>query len=173
MFGIRRTLMLVGIGGFAYGVYNFYDRQFKILQNLCFNVGNVQIIQSSYSEVKLLITLNVVNKSEISFKITGYTLNVSINEQAVGLVRNQTLNEQVRGLGENSKIDFYAIFSPQQLLGTDLLGSVLGDIANTNIKVVGRISLSKWGIPISDYPISETINLQEMILYEPTQTDCP
>ena len=155
--------MLIGVGGFAFGVYSFYKRQIDILKDLSFNVASVKIVDSSFQETKLLITLNVVNRSEINFTITGYKLSVLVNEQPVSVVNNKRLNEKVKGLGQLSKINFYATFSPEQVLGSDFLTAILNSLGNTDIRIKGDVATKKWGLPLPKYPLDLSLKLKDFI----------
>ena len=80
--------MLIGVGGFAYGVYSYYTRQIKILQNLSFAVKKVKIIEATLDRTKLQITLQVINRSEINFTIVCYDLAISVNGEPISVVKN-------------------------------------------------------------------------------------
>mgnify|MGYP003119363054 CR=1 FL=1 len=163
MLSLRTTLLAIGGVGFAYGIFRFYRTQALILQDITFKVKKVDVIESSYQNVKLLITLSVINPSEINFTITGYDLDVLVNGAKVSEVNNSKLNERVEGMGQNSRVQFYATFSPQQILETDLIVGVLSNLANTNIRVIGKVGISKFGFPFPDYPLDLSLKLQDFI----------
>ena len=155
--------MLIGVGGFAFGLYSFYNRQIAILQNLEFDVANVQIKDTDWTGTKLLITLNVINRSEIDFTLTGYDLVIMVNGEQVSKVSNKNLNEKVKDLGQLSKINFYATINPEQLFTTDIIENVLGNFGETDIRISGKVGIRKWGINLPEYTLDLPFKLKDFI----------
>lgn len=162
---LRQGLLLIGGGAIAFGLIKYFQQQKQLLKAIGYKVVRVQFAESSLQNVKLLITLKLTNNSDISFTIGGYTLNVFVNDEPVSRVVNVKFDEKVSGFGQSKGIQFYADFSPQQLLQGDLITDILtsGNIGNTDIAVKGVFTIKKYGFKLSDYPVDIALKLEDFV----------
>jgi LEA14-like dessication related protein len=162
---LRTGLLLIGGGSIALGLFKYFQQQRRLLEAIGYKVVGIDIVESSFQNVKLLITLKLTNNSEIDFTIGGYTLNVFVNGVAVSKVVNATIDEKVKGKGQSKGIKFYADFSPQQLLQGDLITDILtsGNIGNTDIAVKGIFTIKKYGFKLTDYPVDISLKLEDFV----------
>jgi len=162
---LRQGLLLIGGGAIAFGLIKYFQQQKQLLQAIGYKVVRVQFAESSLQNVKLLITLKLTNNSDISFTIGGYTLNVFVNDEPVSRVVNVKFDEKVSGFDQSKDIEFYADFSPQQLLQGDLITDILtsGNIGNTDIAVKGVFTIKKYGFKLYDYPVDIALKLEDFV----------
>ena len=162
---LRQGLLLIGGGAIAFGLIKYFQQQKQLLEAIGYKVVKVQFAESSFQNVKLLITLKLTNNSDISFTIGGYTLNVFVNEEPVSRVVNVKFDEKVSGFGQSKDIEFYADFSPQQLLQGNVITDILtsGNIGNTDIAVKGIFTIKKYGFKLSDYPVDIALKLEDFV----------
>ena len=160
---MRKALIFLGVSGLAFGIYKFYMAQVEILKQLAIRIGDVQVIEGGYQNVKLLIKAVITNNSEINFTLTGYDLELYVNDKKVSNITNSGLDERLEGFGNESQIDFYATFSPKQFFETDLLGGILNLFDRTNIRVVGTASVKKGIFKYNKYPVDISFQLADVL----------
>ena len=160
---MRNALIFLGVGGLAFGIYKFYMAQIEIMKQLSIKIKDVKIIEGNYQNVKLLIKTIITNNSEINFTLTGYDLDLYVNGKKVSKITNSNLEEKLEGFGNESAIDFYATFSPQQFFETDLLGGILNLFDRTDIQIVGTASVKKGLFKWNKYPVDISFQLSDVL----------
>ena len=162
---LRKGLLLLGGGAIALGLFKYFQQQRRLLNAIDYQVIRVQVVEATLQNVRLLITLKLTNNSEVQFTIGGYTLNVFVNNEPVSRVVNAKVDEKVVAFGQSKAIEFFADFSPQQLIDGNLIQSILtsGNIGNTDIAVKGIFTIKKYGIKISDYPVDISLKLDDFV----------
>ena len=80
---MKKLLLFLGVGGLAYGVYNFYAKQVELLNYLSYKIVGIKIINTTVENIDLEVLLEIQNNSEINLTITDYYFDVFINGIAV------------------------------------------------------------------------------------------
>jgi hypothetical protein len=160
---LRKPLLFVGLGAVGIGLYAFYRTQRKLIEDITFEVKDIAIVDSSYQQIKLLVTLDLINKSEVGYTISGYKLGINIDGHSVSSVVQNKSNQKVSGTKERTEIKVVSTISPQQLLETDILPVLLGNIGNADIKIKGLVGIKKLGIHLMDYPVDISLKVTDFL----------
>jgi hypothetical protein len=78
------------------------------------------------------------------------------------VVQNKS-NQKVSGTKERTEIKVVSTISPQQLLETDILPVLLGNIGNADIKIKGLVGIKKLGIHLMDYPVDISLKVTDFL----------
>ena len=145
---MRRVLFLIGLGTLGLGIYKFYLRQIEILEDFDWRITNMKVL-SLMPILKLQMTFNITNKSELTATIEGYDIDVLVNGRKVSNIRNADVSKELKGLG----------------IGTgqfkQLLSGVLDDVKNSTITLKGHVDIKRGFISLPKYPVDIVYKLEE------------
>jgi hypothetical protein len=155
------------VGSLGIGAYVYYRRQLKMLSEISYKVTGVSILE--YAPLKLQINTTLTNESEFSFTIRGYDMDIFVNGKKVADVKNKSLDQKIKGFGGTSNISFVTSFNASELgfgkgggLST-LLSGVLDNIANTDLRLKGEISVKRGLFEFSNYPVDFTYKMEDFL----------
>ncbi len=161
---MKRLFALLGIGGLAYGIYNFYLRQLELLAYLSYRVVGVKILKSSLEFTNIMVNLEVTNNSEINVTITNYYFEVFVNNIRIATLQNSTLNQKLNGFGNSSVFPIILQITNSQFLSkTNLLSGIVETLGNTKFDIIGYYGVKKGLINISKLDVNESFILKEFL----------
>lgn len=160
---MRRLFLLLGVGGVAYGLYAFYLKQLEILENLTYKLKGIEFSGISLSSTDVILTLEVVNNSDISITISKYYFDVYVNNIFVGVVQSANVNQDLKGLGGISTFDVKVRIKNSSLLGGNLISGLRENFKNSTIKLKGLYGLKKGLIKIKDLEVDETFKVKDFM----------
>lgn len=160
---IRKLIFYGGLTILGVGVYRYYKRQAEVLEDFDYRITNIKIENLKWDNIKLLVSTLIHNKSDIGFTITGYDIEVFLDGKKIADVQNSNLAEQLKP-NSNSPINFYVMFSPQDIIGSGLqIGSILKNLKTTQLQMKGKVSLKKGLFGYSNYPVDILYTLDEFL----------
>ena len=161
---MKKILWITGILGLGAGVYFYYKRQWELLKNISYQITGISIAQ--ISPLKLNISTTLTNKSELSFILKGYDIDISINDIKVANVQNRALNQKVNAFGGKSEIDFVTSVNAKDLgigIQSLLSGAVEDTLEQSNIRFKGKISVKRGYLEFSNYKVDILYKLDEFL----------
>ena len=157
--------LLVGITGLIVGLYLFYKKQMALIMGYCYKIANVNFNSIGVNNIDMDITMRFRNNSDFIIDVTGYSLDVSVNNNYVATV--QSNYKQTIANKSVSNLTFNAKFNPAQFFGSaDLLGLVVSattDQENFIIEVKGSLSAQVNFINVSNIPIDIKTSLYSIL----------
>jgi len=161
---MKKIFMLLGIGGVAYGIYNFYEKQVQLLNYLTYKIVGIKLLESNLQNINLEVLLEIQNDSEINLTITDYNFNVFVNGTDIGTIQNSTLNQKFNGFGAKSVFPLYIKINNSVLFGGQgVISGLLSNLKESNLQIVGTYGVKKGFLKYRDIEINETILLQEYL----------
>jgi len=162
---MRRLLFLVGLGTLGIGVYKFYLRQAAILEDFDWSIANIKI-DSILPNIKVFMTFNITNNSELTATIEGYDVDVLVNGVKVSTIKNMDISKKLKGFGGTTGFNFVADIKYSDLgVGTggftELLSGVLDDVKNSTITFKGHVNIKRGFISLPKYPVDVVFKLSE------------
>jgi len=111
--------------------------------------------KNSKNQIGVQVTVNVQNNSDIDINVSGYKLDIYINNIYVAPVISKT--KQVIKASATSPFSFNVYFDPANLSGQGVtvssILSSLADITNMKIRIDGYISAGILGINLDNVPV--------------------
>lgn len=161
------TAAVVVVSGVAF----YFVRQSELLKKTCFNFKSAMIIKLGLARTIINVNLELKNKSDIPFDITGLDLNVLINGIQVSRIKNAI----VKTLPANSATLFPLVveFSPKDTIKSAAnLQTILGMATNPNVMFTfsGSMSIRSSYLVLGSLPIEESMTLKE--LKSPSSEKC-
>ena len=160
---MRRLFLLLGVGGVAYGLYAFYLKQLEILENLTYKLKGIKFSGISLSSTDVILTLEVVNNSDISITISKYYFDVYVNNIFVGVIQNANVNQDLKGLGGISTFNVKVRVKNSALIGSNLISGLRENFKNATIRLKGVYGLKKGFIKIKDLEVNETFKVKDFM----------
>ena len=160
---MRKIFLLLGVGGVAYGLYSFYLKQIEILQNLSYSLKGIKLSDFSLSSTDVVLTLEVVNNSDISITISKYYFDVYVNNIFVGVIQSKNVNEQLKGLGGISTFNVKVRVKNSALIGGNLISGIRQNFKNATIRLKGVYGLKKGIINFKDLQVDETFKVKDFM----------
>lgn len=162
---MRRVLFLIGLGTLGLGIYKFYLRQVEILEDFDWRITNMKVL-SLMPILKLQMTFNITNKSELTATIEGYDIDILVNGRKVSSIRSADISKELKGFGGTTEFNFIADVQYADLgLGTgqfkQLLSGVLDDVKNSTITLRGHVDIKRGFISLPKYPVDIVYKLEE------------
>lgn len=153
------------------GIAFYFMRQAELLKKTCFNFKSFAIIKLGLMKTIINVNLELKNKSDIPFEITGLDLAVSINGVNVSNIKNAI----VKTLPANSVTMFPLVveFSPKSTIKSVAnLNTILGMATNPNVlfNFRGSMAIKSSYVVFSSLPIDITMTLKE--LKSPSSEKC-
>ena len=140
---MRKVFILVGLGGLAYGIYNYYMKQLEILQNWDYRVIGGRIININLLKVTIQVDVEVTNDSAITITITDYYFDVFLNGVKVGVVKNASLNQRLEANGGKSFLPMIIELQTAEFLKSNVLLGLLESVKESTLTQKGYFGLKK------------------------------
>lgn len=165
-----KRLFYFGLGSVLVGGYFYYKRQLDLLYKIGYKVKKIRLVE--VAPLKLLVTTELTNNSEVSFTIQSYAIKVFINGKEVGIAQNKDINKKLNAFGGKTTIQFYTTFNPNEVgLGSasqgaglgSLLSGVLDTFGETDIAFKGKISVKRGFFEFANYPVDFSYKLKEFL----------
>ena len=163
---MRRLLFLVGLGTLGLGMYKFYLRQISILEDFDWRISNIRI-DSILPNIKVFMTFNITNNSELTATIEGYDVDILVNGKKVSNIKNMDISKKLKGFGGKTGFNFLVNIKYSDLgIGTGgfnkLLSGVLDDAKNSTINLKGYVDIKRGFISLPKYPVDVVLKLSEL-----------
>lgn len=164
-------LAIIGVvGGFAYRVLS----EAKKLLQYCYDFGGASIRKISLDNIDLDIILNIKNNSKIDMAVTGYDLQLYVNDKYVSTIKSY--KNQIFSAGKKEPLRLRLLFNPKEVLKNVInFNNILSfaiDKSKIIIKVSGYFSVNAGGVQVDNYPISISSTLAEILAPSPETTKC-
>jgi hypothetical protein len=136
-----------------------------ILEDFDWSISNIKI-ESILPNIKVFMTYNITNKSELTATIEGYDVNVLVNGVKVSTIKNMDISKELEGFGGTTSFNFVADLKYSDLgIGTgkfqSLLSGVLDDVKNSTVTFKGYVNIKRGFISLPKYPVDVVFKLSE------------
>lgn len=158
---MRKLLFIGGLTLTAIGAVAYYKRQIAILNDITTKLSSIKMLEQNAESWKAEVILTITNNSEIPFTITGWNIDVLMNNEQVSKIVNNTEKFKISANGGTSPVRMIVSFNPQVLGLFDILASILRK-DKTRISFIGTIR-AKSGLFKTKVPIEETYKLGDFI----------
>ena len=163
---MRRLLFLVGLGTLGLGIYKFYLRQIAILEDFDWSIANIKI-DSILPNLKVFMTFNITNNSELTATIEGYDVDVLVNGNKVSTIKSMDISKKLKGFGGKTGFNIVVDRKYSDLgVGAGglnkLLSGVLKDTKNSTITIKGYVNIKRGFISLPKYPVDVVFKLSEL-----------
>jgi LEA14-like dessication related protein len=160
---MRKVFILVGLGGLAYGIYNYYMKQLEILQNWDYRVIGGRIININLLKVTIQVDVEVTNDSAITITITDYYFDVFLNGVKVGVVKNASLNQRLEANGGKSFLPMIIELQTAEFLKSNVLLGLLESVKESTLTQKGYFGLKKGFVKYRNIPMEVSYKLKEFM----------
>lgn len=160
---MRKVFILVGLGGLAYGVYNYYMQQLEILENWDYRILGGRIVRLNPLKVEFQVDVEVTNDSSISVTITDYYFDIFLNGVKVGVVKNASLNQRLEANGGKSFLPMLIEVQTAQFLKGDVVLGLIESVKNSTLTQKGYFGLKKGFIKYRNIPFEYTYKLKDFM----------
>jgi LEA14-like dessication related protein len=160
---MRKVFILVGLGGLAYGVYNYYMQQLEILNNWDYRILGGKIVNINPLKVTLQIDVEVTNDSNISVTITDYYFDIFLNGVKVGVVKNASLNQRLEANGGKSFLPMLIEIETTQFLKGNVVLGLIESVKNSTLTQKGYFGLKKGLLKYRNIPFEYTYKLKDFM----------
>jgi LEA14-like dessication related protein len=73
---IRSGLIVLGIGGIAYGLYNYFSKQLELALKWDFKIKDLKVVNIDANGAELNLLVSVLNKSSFNIEVRTYDIDV-------------------------------------------------------------------------------------------------
>ena len=160
---MRKVFILVGLGGLAYGIYNYYMKQLEILQNWDYRILGGRIININPLKVTIQVDVEVTNDSAITITITDYYFDVFLNGVKVGVVKNASLNQRLEANGGKSFLPMIIELQTAEFLKSNVLLGLLESVKESTLTQKGYFGLKKGFVKYRNIPMEVSYKLKEFM----------
>ena len=158
---MRKWIFLSGLALTGVGAYAYYKKQIGILSAMTTKLSSVKMQEQTPESWGAEVTLTITNNSEIPFTITGWNIDVLMNNEQVTKVVNNKEKFKISANGGTSPVKMLVSFNPKNLGLFDVVASLLRK-DKTRISFVGNIQ-AKSGIFKTKVPIEQSYKLGDFI----------
>jgi hypothetical protein len=154
------ALILSGLGLVGYGLYVYFKNNALKLIEMTYRFQNLKVNKFTISDAEVSAEVVLTNPSDLSFKITGYDINVQFEGYDVARLQRSNTNIPIDAR-ESTTIPFIVQFDPRQV-GTNLYPLFLDVFVNKTsskrfkVRYVGSISLKYGFLGFKNVPIDYT-----------------
>ena len=160
---MRKVFILVGLGGLAYGIYNYYMKQLEILQNWDYRIVGGKIINLSPLKVSFQVDVEVTNDSSISITITDYYFDIFLNGVKVGVVKNASVNQRLEANGGKSFLPMIIELQTASFLQGNVLLGLLESVKESTLTQKGYFGLKKGFVKYKNIKLELTYKLKDFM----------
>ena len=160
---MRKVFILVGLGGLAYGIYNYYMKQLEILQNFDYRILGGRIININPLKVTIQVDVEVTNDSAITITITDYYFDIFLNGVKVGVVKNASLNQRLEANGGKSFLPMIIELQTAEFLKSNVLLGLLESVKESTLTQKGYFGLKKGFVKYRNIPMEVSYKLKEFM----------
>ena len=158
-----RKIFFVGLALSSVGAYLYYRRQVNLLYNVSYSIGGFKILERNANIFKVEITMLVKNCSELPLTITGYNLDVLVNNEQVTKIVDSGKSQTLQPNGGVSPITFVASFNPKEYGLLDIIASLIDTGKGTNITIQGNVSLYSGLLISNKHSVELNFKLEDFI----------
>lgn len=144
-----RILTFLLIGGGAYYGINWARRQTKLIKETCVHVASFKINDISTNLVDLTLQLEVINKTDLSFDITGQSYDIYINREHVAPIRSDKNFHLDKGGSAMMPVNIQ--FNPLQVLKIAVLN--IFNIKEVLFGIKGKLTVMSGILIINQLPV--------------------
>jgi LEA14-like dessication related protein len=154
------ALILSGLGLVGYGLYVYFKNNALKLIEMTYRFQNLKVNKFTISDAEVSAEVVLTNPSDLSFKITGYDINVQFEGYDVARLQRSNTNIPIDAR-ESTTIPFIVQFDPRQV-GTNLYPLFLDVFVNKTsskrfkVRYVGSISLKYGFLGFKNVPVDYT-----------------
>jgi LEA14-like dessication related protein len=160
---MRKVFILVGLGGLAYGVYNYYMQQLEILNNWDYRILGGRIVRLNPLKVEFQVDVEVTNDSNISVTITDYYFDIFLNGVKVGVVKNASINQRLEKNGGKSFLPMLIEVQTAQFLKGNVVLGLIESVKNSTLTQKGYFGLKKGLLKYRNIPFEYTYKLKDFM----------
>jgi LEA14-like dessication related protein len=150
----------------------------KLAAEYCYRVSKVQVNRFSNSAIDIVLTVRFLNKSTLEATITGYNLDIFLNDKKLANVKQiQSIKIAKAGV---SQFDVPVSIDPRQKFTlaeiATLIANYMTNAGKERIKIraAGTISVQAYGVKLAkDKEIDLTYTLKELLETDPNAPVCP
>ena len=150
---MKKWLFLIGLGGLGLGSFLYYRRQLALLYNFKWNVEDVKVKKLSLSDTQLIVTMGIVNDADISFTLTGYNFDISIDGKTIANISNKDINVIIPRNSKPASINFLVSMNPKEMGLKNIVSQLLRTSTRTDIKIKGTTSVKMGLFTFRKFPI--------------------
>jgi LEA14-like dessication related protein len=160
---MKKFYLAIGLGAVAFGVYSYYIRQYEILSNFKGKLINIKILSSTFQQINVQLTYEVINDSSISIYVTDYDFDILINGEKVAKIKNSTINQFLKQDGGRSLFTFNTSMNTADLLQANVSLGLLEDFKNSTITIDGYFGVKKGIIKWRKIPYKYTYKVKDFL----------
>jgi hypothetical protein len=160
---MKKLYLAIGLGAVAFGVYSYYIKQYELLYNFKYNLKNVKILSSTFKQINVQLTFEVINDSSISVTITDYDFDIKINGETVAKVKNATINQYLAKDGGKSFFVMNASLSTADLISANVSLGLIEDFKNSLLTMDGTFGIKKGIIRWGKIPYKATYKVKDFL----------
>jgi len=158
---MRKWIFLGGLALTGVGAYAYYKKQIGILNDMTTKLSSIKILDKSSTLWRAEVVMTITNGSEIPFVITGWNIDVSMNNMHVAKIVNNKETFKISANGGTTPVKFIVSFNPKSFGLLDIVASILQK-DRTRISFNGNIK-AKSGIYRIKLPIEQSYKLGDFI----------
>ena len=85
---MRTLLAFLGLGGIAYGLYNYFNKQLQLALDWDFKIKGFKLLNLDKNGASVDLLVSVLNKSSFALKVLDYDIKVKYKDVQVGDAKN-------------------------------------------------------------------------------------
>jgi len=143
-------------------VWQWIERQRKLLDNTCVKVMQASVKKLNLSEGEIVIKLGLKNKTDIETKIRGYVISADVGGVTVDTISSNEIID-IPKQSENEIPEFTVRFVPARIVAGLTASALSGKFTDFKLHIYGVVKLEVWKIGF-DYPLDTYINVGRAIL---------
>ena len=157
------ALIVAGVAAIVYGLYRFAQKSTAKLAEMTYRFQNFKVQRAALKDFKATIEVVLTNPSNIGFTVTGYDINVQVQEVPVLNIKDNAVDITIPA-NESVTLPLAIQFDPRKL-GTTLLPLFLavfvtGDSKEKiRIRYVGTASGRFGALGVKNIPIDYTYEM--------------
>ena len=140
-----------------------YVSSYEILNTFKYTLKNVKILSSTFKQINIQLTYEVINDSSISVTITDYKFDIKVNGESVAVVKNATLNQFLAKDGGKSFFTINASISTASLISSNVSLGLIEDFKNSLITMDGYFGIKKGIIRWNKIPFKTTYKVKDFL----------
>lgn len=85
---IRNALIVLGIGGIGYALYNYFNKQLQLALDWDFKIKDLKVLRFDAYGIELDLLVSVLNKSSFKVEVKDYDIDVLYRNVKIGNAKN-------------------------------------------------------------------------------------
>lgn len=87
---LKKALIIAGIGGIGYAVYNYFQKQLQLALDWDFKIKDLRVVRLDNNGVELDLLVSVLNKSSFKINVKDYDIDVLYENVKIGNAKSTT-----------------------------------------------------------------------------------